>query len=248
MGPEGGSSLVLTGLGAYRDRVRRTAMVVLILSVLALSVFGIVMLYSTSAAIYGEKLLIKQAQWIGVGILAATFVYFVDYRWLARYRVPLLILTALPLAYLAGVHVLSTQGVSPAILNRFPLVRNVNGAYRWLFIGSISVQPGELAKLAIVLFLATYYGANPRWATQFKRGLFRPLMAVGPVVGLILLGGSLSITVITGAVVLILLFVAGVRLRYFLILGLSAALLVLLVLIMSTSRLKRVTESWFNPE
>ncbi len=239
---------VFAFLDDYRDRLCRIAAVLLIISVLALSIFGIVMLYSTSVAVYGEKLLIKQAKWICLGIFGAAVCCFMDYRVLCRHRRKILLLAALPLAYLALIHILALTGLSAQSLNRFPLVHGVNGAYRWLFIGSYSIQPSEFAKLAIIVFMAGYYGLNPRWAPLFGRGLLRPLSVIGAVLLLILLGGSLSLTVISAAVVLVLLFVAGVRQRYFIILAAALGLMIWGVLALSPGRLRRVTESWLHPE
>ncbi len=239
---------ILSALRLYRDQMRRVATVLLVLSILGLSIFGVFMLYSTSSATHGEALLIKQAKWIGVGIIGAAILYFFDYRWICRHRGKVLLAAALPLAYLAGAHIAVMRGVPAAQVDKLPFLHGVNGAYRWLFFGSYSVQPGELAKLAIIIFVAGYYGSHPRWAPKLKRGVVYPLLLVGPVLLLVLLGGSLSITVITGAVLLTMLFVAGVRLRYFCILGLASVLMITGVLALSTSRLKRVTESWFNPE
>ncbi len=239
---------ILWFFSLYRDRMRQTATILLVLSILGLSIFGIVMLYSTSSATSGEELLMKQAKWIGVGIIGAAILYFCDYRLICRHRGKILLAAAAPLAYLAFAHIMVMRGVDPNQIEQLPFIHGVNGAYRWLFIGSYTIQPGELAKLALIIFVAGYYGAHPRWAPQLRRGLIMPLLIMAPVLFLVLMGGSLSITVITGAVLLTLLFVAGVRMRYFAILGTASVLLVVVVLSLSAARMQRVTESWFHPE
>ena len=225
----------------------QVAMLLLALSVISLSVFGLVMLYSTTAESKGEYMIMKQGQWIIIGMFAALGVSRLNYQNLLQYRHQVLIVLAVPLAYLAFVHLLSIAGVSSAVLNKFPMVRSVNGAYRWLFIGPYSVQPGELTKLGLILYIASYFGQNPRNAPQLVKGFVKPCTVIAVVLMLILLGGSLSITFLSGCLVMAMLFVAGVRLRYFIIMIMMGAILVATVLTLSPNRLKRVTDSWLNP-
>ena len=106
----------------------QVAMLLLALSVISLSVFGLVMLYSTTAESKGEYMIMKQGQWIIIGMFAALGVSRLNYQNLLQYRHQVLIVLAVPLAYLAFVHLLSIAGVSSAVLNKFPMVRSVNGA------------------------------------------------------------------------------------------------------------------------
>ena len=225
------------------------ASLLLFLSVAALSILGLVMLYSTSGAIHGERLLIKQSIWIGLGVAGALLLYCLDYRRIGRFSGWLLLAVSLPLVYLALMHLLSRVGMPDAILSQFPLASKgaTKGAYRWLYFGSFTVQPSEFAKLAIIIFLARYYGTDPRSVQSFKRGVWQPMLVVGSVLVAILLGGSLSVTMITGMVVLGLLFVAGVRLRYLALPLLTGALLFLIALLVSPERVSRIT-SYRNPE
>jgi cell division protein FtsW len=225
------------------------ALFFLLTIVTALSIFGLVMLYSTTAAIYGEQKLKQQSMWIIIGIIAALMIHKLDYRRLGSMSHIFLFLISLPLFYLATVHLMAILGVSKSILSTFPFIHKgaIKGAYRWLTIGDRTIQPSEFAKLIIIMYLARYYGTNPRYAQSFKRGVLRPMLIVGGVMFGILSGGSFSVTVITGGVVMGILFVAGIRLRYFLALFTLGGILFTTVVLISPVRATRLI-SFQNPE
>jgi len=102
--------------------------------VAVLACFGLVMIYRID-----DELARQQAQWfvIGLGMFAATILGLRDYRVLERYR-----------------YLIALTGIVLLVLPRaFP---PTNGAYLSVRLGSLSVQPAEFAKLAIVIFLASY--------------------------------------------------------------------------------------------
>lgn len=226
--------------------------VLLIGLVTILMVFGLVMLYSTTAAKSGEHLLKRQALWMLVGIVAMLLVQRVDYRLIGSFSLPALVLICLPLFYLFIAHVLVKLhpfGLTESHVSSLPFLSRgaVKGTYRWLTIGNCTVQPSEFAKLAIILFLARYFGTSPRCTESFKYGVLHPLLIVGVVLFLVLAGGSLSVSFITGCVVLGMLFVAGVRLRYITMLVLLATVTVAVVLGVSDNRRRRLL-SYLHPE
>ncbi|MFL5845563.1 MAG: FtsW/RodA/SpoVE family cell cycle protein [Solirubrobacteraceae bacterium] len=99
-----------------------------------LASFGLVEIYRIS-----DTLARQQAQWFVIGLLlfAATIVVFRNYQALERYR-----------------YVIAMVGIGLLVLPR--LFSPVNGAYLQVKIGSLSVQPAEFSKIAIVVFLASY--------------------------------------------------------------------------------------------
>jgi cell division protein FtsW (lipid II flippase) len=99
-----------------------------------LACFGLVEIYRID-----DTLARQQAQWfvIGLGAFAATIVGLRDYRKLERYR-----------------YTIAVAGIALLLLPR--LFAPVNGAYLAIRIGSISIQPAELTKIAVVIFLASY--------------------------------------------------------------------------------------------
>jgi len=102
-----------------------------------LASFGIVMIYRID-----ETLAREQAQWfvVGLAFFALTIVFLRDYRKLERYK-----------------YTIAAAGIVLLMLPRVPGIgQQVNGAYLGVGIGSISFQPAEFAKIAIVVFLASY--------------------------------------------------------------------------------------------
>jgi cell division protein FtsW (lipid II flippase) len=102
-----------------------------------LACFGLVMIYRID-----EKLAREQAQWfvIGLGLFAATIIFLRDYRALERYR-----------------YTVAAVGIGMLLLPRLPGIGSqVNGAYLGVRLGPLTFQPAEFAKIAIIVFLASY--------------------------------------------------------------------------------------------
>jgi cell division protein FtsW (lipid II flippase) len=102
-----------------------------------LACFGLVMIYRID-----EKLAREQAQWfvIGLGLFAATIVVLRDYRALERYR-----------------YTVAAVGIGLLLLPRLPGIGSqVNGAYLGVKLGPLTFQPAEFAKIAIIVFVASY--------------------------------------------------------------------------------------------
>src|SRR5215216_2737497 len=102
-----------------------------------LACFGLVMIYRID-----EDLAREQAQWFVLGLIlfAATILALRDYRVLERYR-----------------YTIAAAGIALLLLPRVPGIgQNVNGAYLGVKLGPLSFQPAEFAKIAIIVFLASY--------------------------------------------------------------------------------------------
>ena len=171
----------------------------LVLVTLGLVAFGLVMVYSASsarAALAADDpayYLKRQALYALAGVVALVLLSRMDYHRL-RFAVAPLLLGSFVL--LAAVLVLGTP---------------VNGARRWLTLGPATLQPSELAKLALVLWLAAYLARRP--APQTLAELLRPVgLVVGSAFALVIvepdLGTAITIAIMAAAV----LVVAGTRL------------------------------------
>jgi len=131
--------------------------------VAVLACFGLVMIYRIDA-----DLARQQAQWfvIGLGLFAATILGLPDYRMLERYR-----------------YLIALGGIVLLVLPR--AFAPTNGAYLSVHVGALSVQPAEFAKIAIVIFLASYLRDTRQvlvlGARRFLFVTLPPLKHFGPV-------------------------------------------------------------------
>ena len=204
--------------------------IILVFIVMGLVLFGLTMLYSTTSGSIGASLLVKQVFWIFIGITGATLVNFIGYKKILPYS-----------SYFIG------ASCFLLILARFS--RPINGAYRWIRIpgGIGNIQPSELAKIAIVLFLAYYLPKHQRQINSSIKHLIYPLFICGIVLLLILIGKDLGTTVLLVAVVWIILFVAGIKFRFLFPPLLLAPILPIILKYYSKVRWVRIT-SFLNPE
>src|SRR6202035_46455 len=169
----------------------------LLLTMLALAVFGVVAIYSatsTRADAYAADFWRKQANWLVVGVFAFMITSLIHYRWIRWGALPM---------YLAGIVFL--------ILTKF-IGTKVYVARSWLHLGPINFQPAQLAVIAGIMVLALFL-------TQFRemhpmlRLLLCGAIAAAPCL-LILMQPDLGEVIIWVPVLLALLFVGGLPLRY----------------------------------
>jgi cell division protein FtsW (lipid II flippase) len=146
----------------------------------ALSALGLVMIYRIN-----ETLARQQAQWLVVGLVgfAATILWLRDYRVLERYR-----------------YTIAAVGVLLLLTPRLPGIgEQVNGAYLNLKLGPIAFQPAELAKIAIVVFLASYLRDTRQvlvvGARRFLGMTLPPLKHFGPL--LVIWGAAMLMLIFT---------------------------------------------------
>jgi cell division protein FtsW (lipid II flippase) len=145
-----------------------------------LACFGLVMIYRID-----ENLAREQAQWFVVGLIlfAATIIVVRDISVLERYR-----------------YLIATTGIVLLLLPRLPGIgAQVNGAYLGVKVGPITFQPAEFAKIAIVIFLASYLRDTRQLLVSAGRKIgpitFPPLKHLGPLL------------VVWGAAMLLLVFI-----------------------------------------
>src|SRR5947208_3014461 len=169
----------------------------LLVTMLALAIFGVVAIYSATSSRsdpYAADFWRKQANWVAVGVFAFMVTSLIHYRWIRWGALPM---------YLAGIVFL--------ILTKF-IGTKVYGARSWLHLGPINFQPAQLAVVAGIMVLAIFL-------TQFRE--MHPMLRLllgGAIAGatclLILLQPDLGEVVIWIPVLLALLFVSGLPLRY----------------------------------
>jgi cell division protein FtsW len=201
------------GIGGIRREVEEVAKTVkgkkridliLLLAALALVGIGIVMVYSTSAIMAGDRFgdpyyfLKKQAFYAVVGFVLMTFMMFLPYEIMKRFAYPLLILSIL---LLIGVLI-------PGIGHR------AGGAMRWLKIQSFSFQPSEFAKLGLVVFLAYFLAKKEEKIRSFSFGFLPTVLLSGLVIALVMKEPDFGAAFFLTVMVFLLLFISGARVIY----------------------------------
>jgi len=126
----------------------------------------------------------------------------------------------------------------------------VNGSHRWLRLGPFNMQPSEFAKLAIVLFLASYLVRRQEEVIDTIKGFIKPLVILSAFALLLLLQPDLGSTVVIVVIMMGMLFIADAKLISFI--GIAVSLLAVIVVLIVTSpyRMARVfgfLDPWSDP-
>jgi len=127
---------------------------------------------------------------------------------------------------------------------------SVNGATRWLKVGLFNVQVSELARVCLIIYIASYSVRHREAMTQHFWGLAKPMLAVTLMAGLLLLQPDFGAAVVVVCTTLALLFVGGARIRDFLVLTVLAGAGLSLLAVSAPYRLKRLTgflDPWADP-
>ncbi|MGH7309872.1 MAG: FtsW/RodA/SpoVE family cell cycle protein, partial [Candidatus Rokuibacteriota bacterium] len=192
-------------------RVLRPDWWLLGVAVLLLSL-GVVMVYSASAIVAADRFadpylfLKKQLFWALLGAACLLGALHVDYRRLEALGWPILV----------------AVGVMLVLVLLPPLGQPINGTWRWLRLGPLSIQPAELAKLALVIYLAAFLARHRDDLADWRRGFLPPLAVAGGLAALILAQPDLGNCLTLIAVTLALLYLAGSQARHLLLLVAAA--------------------------
>ena len=178
--------------------MRRKSAYILFLAVLGLLVIGIVMLFSTSAYArdsHGDVYFFikRQAIWVGIGLLACIFAALVNYHfwqktWWLWFAVAL---AALAVCYIPHIGM------------------RINGSRRWVGYGPITFQPSELAKIATIFFLATWFARREKPDGSVLSGFIIPLAIISVPAALVLGEVDLGTTALIAATAFVVMFIAG---------------------------------------
>jgi cell division protein FtsW len=165
---------------------------------------GLVMVFSASAVMARERFgseyafLSKQLMWAAAGLIAMVLAMQVDYR---RYKHPALVFPLLGLTTLL-------------LISVFFLDRSHN-THRWFRVGAFSFQPSELAKPVLILFLAYFLAGRTKDMDDARNTLLPAAAPVVVLLGLIVLQPDLGTAIACASIAACILYVAGMRLRYF---------------------------------
>ncbi len=206
----------------------------LLVAALGLLGIGTIEIYASTAADGLTRLgnashfLERQVMFLGLGGVAMWWAARVDYRILRRWVYPLLLL-----AFLLLVATLAM----PAR----------NGAKRWIGMGPLTFQPVEIAKLALVTYLAYSLGKKADKVKAFTVGFVPHLVVCGLMMVLLLAQPDLGSSVVLGVTTLGMLFMAGTRVSYILLALFSAAPVAYHLVVGTPWRMQRFL-AYFNPE
>lgn len=124
----------------------------------------------------------------------------------------------------------------------FPGVgRVVNGSARWLGIGPFIIQVSEITKPVVVLYMASYLVRHHEWVTMTLEGFLKPMGILAVVSVLLLREPDFGSTVVIMLTVLGMMFLAGMRLRYFLLLVMGVGLALIIPAVAAPYRMARLT-------
>ena len=195
---------------------------------------GVVMVYSASAIVAADRFrdpyffLKRQLFWALLGSIAMLVAVRVDYRKLERFVVPALIVA----------------GVLLLLVLVPPFGQAINGTRRWIRFGVVSFQPAELAKLALVIYLAAFVARRQEELTDVRRGLLPPLLVAGAFAALVFvqpdLGNCLTLIALTFG----LLYLAGAPMRYLGWALAPAVPLLIIAIYAAPYRWRRMTAFW----
>lgn len=200
-------------------------------SVIVLSLFGILMVYDSSVAIairdFGNQYYYarEQAKWLAVGILTLVVFSVIDYHYWYKIALPMLFgtLVLLVAVFLPGIGIRAL------------------GAHRWINFGFFVLQPAELAKLTLVVYLSAWFSSRERGR------FFSFVLLLAMVLGLILIEPDLGTSIVIVSVAVILYFMSGAPLSHFGLLIPVLAVGLLGLAIISPYRMARLT-TFLHPD
>ena len=175
----------------------------LMLFTLMLVLFGLILVFSASyySSISQDgnpySYLVRHGAWVVFGLVAMAFGALFDYRKYKKWALPILIVSVILL-----------------VLVLTPLGQTTNGATRWIKVGPVTLMPGEIAKIAAIIFVAWFLSEDASRIKSLKRGIL-PLLGIIAVYGaLIVKQPNLSTAITVCGIIIAMMLVAGLKWRY----------------------------------
>ena len=211
-----------------------------ILSVLTLVGLGLLMVASASIVVSDQQLhqpfyfLYKQLIFLVFGIVLGTFVVQFEMAFWEKTGGVILIGAVLLLA-----------------LVLFPGIgHSVNGSMRWIGLGFVGMQVSELAKFAVVIYMASYLLRFNQEIKTTLSGFLKPMAVLAVILLLLLKEPDFGAAVVIIATALGMMFLAGMRMRHFVFLLLIVLVMLAVIAISAPYRMQRLTSflnPWANP-
>lgn len=228
-GPSGDAS----GLPVTEQVLRRMRVIdrPLVGAVTVLLLFGLISVFSASTPLAidsyhdASAFLKRQLLWLALGAVAGLCASAIDHRVWQRWSV------------------VGLMGSIGLLLLMLPFGHASNGSQRWAVesMGGGSIQPSELAKLAVVIYLADWLSSKREEIRDITMGLIPFSLIIGLVCGLIVLEKHLSTAVLIAVVASWMFFTAGAHLGQMLAVGSLAGAVAALMVAIEPYRMKRIT-------
>lgn len=209
---------------------------ILLFAVILISLFGVLMIYSSSTVWASYKFddpfkyLKTQSIFLIIGIILMVIVSKIHYTY-----------------YLDKANILLFSCFVLLILVIIPGIGTVrNGSRSWFGIGGFGIQPSEFMKLAMIIFVSKYLYKNNKDIKNIKKGIIPILLVVLLAFGLIMLQPDFGTGVILVMSIIGLLFISGVNLKFFLTLGIFGIIGSVLLIVIAPYRFQRIL-SFINP-
>jgi cell division protein FtsW len=205
-----------------------------------LALFGVVMVYSASAVMAQREngnefhYVLKQGIWTGIGFVVMLAAMQVDYKHLRNRRVVYGLLAVTTLMLLA--------------VFAFPAT---NGAHRWIKLPMLSIQPSELSKPALIIFLAYFLERRAGEEGQFWTTFMPCAIVTCALAGLIVIEPDLGTAMMLGVIFVVVVYTAGARLKHLGVVAAPAMLIVAGLLIFVPFRVRRLItflDPWADPQ
>jgi cell division protein FtsW len=208
----------------------------LIVATFGLIIIGLMMVASSSITISTKfyhqpfHFLLRQSSYFILGLFLSLIILRVEIDTWQKISTPLLIITLFLLC------IVLIPGIGKV----------VNGSRRWISLGIVSIQISELAKLSMVLYIAAYLVRQQQFISNHISAFIKPMIVLSIVAMLLLAEPDFGATVVITGTVMAMLFLAGVKFRYYLgLLTLVIAALSVMAL-SSPYRVARLT-AFLNP-
>ncbi len=208
----------------------------LLLAVIAIIIFGIIMIYSASS-IWAEykyqdpfKFVKAQSAFFLLGLLCIFIISKLDINILYK-KANLILLICFILL----------------VLVLIPGIGSIrNGSRSWFGIGSLGIQPSEFAKLGLIIYVAKYLANNRKIIKDVKKGVLPILLVIGVFFILIMLEPDFGTAMVIVLTLVVMIFISGVKLSFFIKVGLLGLLGIVGLIIIAPYRMERIV-SFLNP-
>ena len=210
--------------------------IILLISVVIISLFGVLMIYSSSY-IWAEykfndpyKFLKSQLIFLILGYIIMFIVSKINYQKYQKYS-----------------NIIFGICFILIVLVLIPGIGTVrNGSRSWFGVGGFGIQPSEFTKLGLIIFTSKYLKNNNKELRDIKKGVLPILIVLMLVFGLIMLQPDFGTGVVIVISIVALLFVSGVKMNFFIKIGLLGLVGVVVLIIIAPYRMERII-SFLNP-